>query len=37
MGNLIAGFLLGICIVYLAGRWTMKSTIRDLKQKGWLK
>jgi len=37
MGNVIAGILIGICITYLAGPWAMRRTIKELKQKGWLK
>jgi hypothetical protein len=37
MGNLIAGVLIGIFIASIAARIALHSTIKDLKQKGWLK
>jgi len=37
MGTLIAGVLVGICIAFIAARIALRSTIKELKQKGWLK
>jgi uncharacterized membrane protein YeaQ/YmgE (transglycosylase-associated protein family) len=37
MGNFIAGLLVGLIIGLFAGWFAFRSTIKELKNKGWLK